>query len=171
LTRFIQKQPEDYKLPENLGNISLDETVECTIQDAQSSEERSKHVKNSIRKVFAFRKIYVEFTMRNPLLIPINCTNLRLVCAYDSDKVQVNPNLSQATRSHDDFDCPPVNIELKPMQSQTILLTCMPKKPGQIKIKRIEWDFMQTFSIYFPLINETGLYVEKQIENDIAKLT
>jgi hypothetical protein len=52
----------------------------------------------------------------------------------------------------------------------SLTLTVQPKKPGTIKIKRIEWDFMQSFSVYFPLINEEGLVVEKAIETDMPKL-
>jgi len=98
-------------LPEDLYNVSLDETVECQIYDAENEIERKRQVMKTVRKVFVNRPITLTVTLRNPLLVAINLTNLRLVCASEESKPE-NPLEQKAVNA--DFECPAVQFQINP---------------------------------------------------------
>ena len=65
----------------------------------------------TVRKVFVNRPITLTVTLRNPLLVAINLTNLRLVCASEESKPE-NPLEQKAVNS--DFECPAVQFQINP---------------------------------------------------------
>ena len=147
----------------------MQEKVECGIYDAEDDAERMKQVNKTVRTVYANRPITLTLQLRNPLSIPIKLNSVRLVCAYvDSfkgnllNKSSENP-LSNAGPS-EDFDFTPVQFELNPYMIAAVKLSITPKRPGQIIIKRVEWDILEVFRCNFPLFNEPGQIVDKAME-------
>ena len=66
--------------------ITGDDMTECSVWDATCQRERSDVTCKRQRKVFKEKSITVRLVMRNPLLVAIELSKVRLQCHYPDEQ-------------------------------------------------------------------------------------
>ena len=87
LTEYIkkyQKQNQE-ELTDDAYAINGDAMTECGVWDATCQKERSDITCKKQRKLFKSKSITVRMVMRNPLLVAIELSKVRLQCHYQEE--------------------------------------------------------------------------------------
>lgn len=110
LTDHMRKNYSD-TLSSDSYAVTGDDMTECSIWDASCQKERSDIVCKKQRKVFREKSITVRLVMRNPLLVAIELSKVRLHCHY--------PDESEGEQTKQEFDATYADVSSASLTEKT----------------------------------------------------
>jgi hypothetical protein len=149
--------------------ISREEMTERDLWDATCQKERTDVTQKEmfdnnknrlLRTVFKEKAIMMRLVMRNPLMIDIPITKVRLQCHFinaEGEKEEGEFDATYASITSDDLTKKDYKVQMKEFklysrQEQEVILKVSPLREGTIVIDKVSWELYDTFKCEYKFL-------------------